>query len=107
MCTVRRVIATVGSFCAVTACAVEQPRGPTVMALPKQGTSLAVFQQQDQQCRNYAAATIGHVQPGQAGTHPATGNDHDPQTRYNIAYTRHVLARQHCADPATSRLWLL
>jgi hypothetical protein len=131
MCTVRRgldVMVTLGSLCAVTACAVQQPRGPTVMALPKEGTSLAVFQQQDQQCRNYAAATISHVQPGQAGTHSAIGNsatvlgapadsetgaaagnadvgtgagagtalgandavanDHDPQTRYNIAYTQ-------------------
>jgi uncharacterized protein YcfJ len=68
---VRRAIGTLGSLYAVTACAVQQPQGPTVMALPKQGTSLAVFQQQDQQCRNYAAGTIGYVQPGQAGTHAA------------------------------------
>jgi uncharacterized protein YcfJ len=74
MCTVPRVIGTLGSLCAVTACAVQQPRGPTVMALPKQGTSLAVFQQQDQECRNYGAATIGYVQPGQAGTHAAVGS---------------------------------
>jgi hypothetical protein len=74
MCSGPGVIAALGSLCAVTACAVPQPRGPTVMALPKPGTSLAVFQQEDQQCRYYAGATIGHAQAGQAGTHPGGGN---------------------------------
>jgi hypothetical protein len=44
------------------------------MALPPQGKSLTVFQQDDQQCRNYAAAAIGYVQPGQAGTQALVGN---------------------------------
>jgi hypothetical protein len=43
------------------------------MALPPQGKSLAVFEEDDQQCRNYAAAAIGYVQPGQAGTQAAIG----------------------------------
>ena len=44
------------------------------MALPSQGKSLATFQQEDAQCRDYAAATIGYLQPGQAGTHAAVGS---------------------------------
>jgi Glycine-zipper domain len=68
------VIATLGCLCVVTGCAVSPPRGPTVMALPKPGMSLALFQQQDQQCRNYAAASIGYTQPGQAGTQAAVGS---------------------------------
>ena len=67
-------VAVVASLCAVTACAVPPPGGPTVMALPPQGKSLAVFQQDDQQCRNHAAAAIGNVEPGQAGTEAAVGS---------------------------------
>ena len=77
MSTICRSPGTVVAFatlCAVTACAVPPPRGPTVMALPPEGKSLAVFQQQDQQCRYHAAAAIGFVQPGQAGTQAAVGS---------------------------------
>ena len=69
-----RTIAVFASLCAVTACTVPPPRGPTVMALPPQGKSLTVFQQDDQQCRNHAAAAIGFVEPGQAGTQAAVGS---------------------------------
>lgn len=44
------------------------------MALPAEGKSLAVFEQEDQQCRNHAAAAIGFVQPGQADTQVAVGS---------------------------------
>jgi hypothetical protein len=44
------------------------------MALPSQGKSLGVFQQEDGECRNYATAAIGHAQPGQAGTHAVAGS---------------------------------
>lgn len=44
------------------------------MALPAEGKNLAVFEQEDQQCRNHAAAAIGFVQPGQAGTQAAVGS---------------------------------
>lgn len=74
ICRSPRTIAVFASLCAVTACAVPSPRGPTVMALPPEGKSLAVFQQEDQQCRNHAAAAIGFVQPGQAGTQAAVGS---------------------------------
>jgi hypothetical protein len=70
-----RTIAVFASLCAVTACAVPPAlRGPTVMALPPQGNSLTVFQQDDQQCRSHAAAGIGYVQPGQASTQAAVGS---------------------------------
>lgn len=69
-----KLIAVLGSAGAVAACAVAPPRGPTVMALPSQGKTLATFQQEDGQCRNYAAATIGYLQPGQAGTGAAVGS---------------------------------
>jgi hypothetical protein len=74
ICRSPRTIAVFASLCAVTACAVPPPRGPTVMALPPEGKSLAVFQQEDQQCRNHGAAAIGFVQPGQAGTQAAVGS---------------------------------
>jgi hypothetical protein len=64
----------IASLCAVGACAVPPPRGPTVMALPPQGKSLAVFQQEDARCRYYAAAAVGFVQPGQAGGQAAVGS---------------------------------
>ena len=88
-----RTIAVFASLCAVTACNVPPPRGPTVMALPPQGKSLTVFQQDDQQCRNHAAAAIGYVEPGRAGTQAVGANNaaasgFDLQTRYNISYTQ-------------------
>jgi hypothetical protein len=43
------------------------------MGLPPQGKSLTVFQQDDQQCRDHAAAAIGYVQPGLAGTQAVVG----------------------------------
>ncbi len=74
MCSGVKLMAALGSACAVAACAVAPPRGPTVMALPPQGKNLAMFQQEDGQCRNYAAATIGYLQPGQAGTPAVVGS---------------------------------
>jgi hypothetical protein len=49
-----KMIAALTSLCVVSACAVLELRGPTVMALPKPGTSQAVFEQEHLQCRNYA-----------------------------------------------------
>src|ERR1700757_5176900 len=74
ICRGTRTIGTFVSLCALTACAVPAPLGPTGMALPPSGKSLTTFQQEDQQCRNYAAAEIGYVQPGQAGTQAAVGS---------------------------------
>ena len=69
-----RTITVFASLCAVTACAVPPTSGPTVIALPPQGKSPAVFQQEDQQCRIHAAAVIGFIQPGQAATQAAVGS---------------------------------
>jgi hypothetical protein len=68
------LIAVLGGASAVAACAVAPPSGPTVMALPSQGKSLDAFQREDAQCRNYAAAAIGPLQPAQAGTRAAVGS---------------------------------
>ena len=57
----------------LTACTVPPPSGPTVMAIPPAGKNLAVFQQEDGQCRNYAAATIGALPPGQVPPLAAVG----------------------------------
>lgn len=104
---VRDAVAVLGCLCAVAACAVAPPTGPTVMGLPPQGKSLAVFQQEDAQCRYYAAARIGNAQPGPAGapaaigsaavgtaggtaagTNNAADSGYDLQTSYNIAYAQ-------------------
>ena len=69
-----KLIAVLGGACTVAACAVAPPSGPTVMALPSQGKDLAAFQQEDGQCRSYAAATIGDRQPGQAATQTTVGS---------------------------------
>jgi peptidoglycan hydrolase-like protein with peptidoglycan-binding domain len=47
-------------------CAVPPPTGPSVMALPAQGKTLAEFQQDDLTCRNYASARISNLSPAQA-----------------------------------------
>ena len=39
-----------------------------------QGKDLAAFQQENGQCRNYAAATIGDLRPGQAATQTTVGS---------------------------------
>ena len=43
------------------------------MAIPRAGKNLAVFQQEDGQCRNYAAATIGASPPRQVPPLAAVG----------------------------------
>jgi hypothetical protein len=78
-------IAVLGGALAITACAVVPPTGPTVVALPPRGKSLAAFQQEDAGCRNYAGATIGASN--------AAASEHDPQAHYNVAYTQCMYAR--------------
>jgi hypothetical protein len=74
MCHGAKLIAVLGGVCAVAACAAAPPSGPTVMALPSQGKGLAAFQQEDGQCRDYAAATIGDLQPGRAAAQTTVGS---------------------------------
>ena len=67
-------LATVACSGALCGCAVAPPTGPSVMALPPTGKSLAVFQQDDAQCRNYASSSIGHAELGPAATQAAVGS---------------------------------
>ena len=59
---------------AMAGCAVVPPSGPTVMALPGQGKSFPVFQQDDYSCRGYAQQQTGYQQPGQAANNAAVGS---------------------------------
>jgi hypothetical protein len=95
-----KLIAVFGSASAVAACSAAPPSGPTVMALPSHGKSLDAFQQDDGQCRAYAAAALGPHQPAQAGARAAAvdgtnvaASEYDLQTRYNVAYTQCMYSR--------------
>jgi hypothetical protein len=50
---------------ALAGCAQPGPTEPTVVAMPKPGESLALFEQHDTTCRQYAAAQTGGQTPGQ------------------------------------------
>ena len=68
----------VGSLAATIAftlpgCATQRATGPTVVALPKQGESLEVFQQHDMTCRQYATTHSGGKTPQQAAARNAVG----------------------------------
>lgn len=52
----------------VAGCAVAPPIGPTVMALPAQGKTLAQFQHDDGSCRSYASLQTGGMSPAQAAS---------------------------------------
>jgi hypothetical protein len=69
-----KLIAVLGCVSAVAACEEVPPSGPTVMALPSAGKNLTTFEQEDGQCRTQAAAKIGNVSPGKAGTQAAVGS---------------------------------
>jgi hypothetical protein len=78
-------LAALGGTFAIAACAVVQPTGPTVTALPAHGKNLAAFQQDDAECRNYAGVAIGPSK--------AVVSEYNLQTRYNIAYTQCMYSR--------------
>lgn len=59
---------------ALGACAVPPPAGPSVLAVPPPGKSLAQFQNEDATCRTYAQARIGPTSPGQAATGSQVGS---------------------------------
>jgi hypothetical protein len=71
---VAKLMTVIGCVGTVAACSAAPPSGPTVMALPSPGKDIATFQQEDGQCRNYAATTVGYLQPGQAATDAAVGS---------------------------------
>jgi hypothetical protein len=127
MCRCTKLIGALGGVALVTACTMPPPSGPTVMAIPPPGKNLAVFRQEDGQCRSYAAATIGALPPGQATspTSNATAEDvgatidgapgyvgnvaagatyaassvYDVQTRYDIAYTQCIYSSGNAVLP--------
>lgn len=56
------------------ACAVGPATAPSVMALPKEGENLAVFQAEDDACRAYAAGSPGGAAAVQQGNNAAVGS---------------------------------
>ncbi len=68
------LMAVLSCVSAVAACAEVPPSGPTGIALPPAGKNLTTFEQEDGQCRAQAAASIGNVSSGQAGTQAAVGS---------------------------------
>jgi hypothetical protein len=69
-------VASVGllSVLALSACAVEPPQGPSVMALPAQGKSFEAFQQDDGICRGFATQQTGGASAAQAANGSAVGS---------------------------------
>jgi hypothetical protein len=61
------VLAGLGVALTLSACT-TLPDGPSVMALPGSGKSLAMFQDDDAACRDYALTAIGGKTPQQAAT---------------------------------------
>ncbi|HVX78147.1 MAG TPA: glycine zipper family protein [Bradyrhizobium sp.] len=57
----------------LAACVTQDPASPTVMALPTQGENLALFQQHDTTCRQYASAQTGGRTPSQAAAKSGIG----------------------------------
>jgi Glycine-zipper domain len=70
---VSRTIAFAGTL-ALAACAVQPPAGPSVMALPAQGKSFEIFQQDDAACRQFASQQIGYGSPAQAANESAVNS---------------------------------
>jgi len=53
----KRVILSAALISVLAAC-VSAPTGPTVAVMPRQGKPFEVFQQEDQQCREFAANAV-------------------------------------------------
>jgi outer membrane lipoprotein SlyB len=63
-----------GAVLALGACTVAPPTGPSILALPPEGKSLAQFQQEDVSCRDYAQAALGPVSPQQGAIQSGVGS---------------------------------
>ncbi len=61
------------ALCALSACAVPPPSGPTVAAMPGQGKTYEQFQADDGLCRQSASAMSGGPGAAQAATNNAVG----------------------------------
>ncbi len=79
----------------LTACAVVPPSGPTVPVLPPEGKNLGRFQQEDANCRNYAASQIGSA----IGANTARVSSYALQRRYNVAYVQCMAASGNRLQP--------
>lgn len=53
----KQVIFTIAMTCSLAAC-VSAPTGPTIAIMPREGKPFDVFQQDDQQCREFAANAV-------------------------------------------------
>ena len=87
----------------LTACAVVPPSGPTVLVLPPEvlppeGKNLGRFQQEDANCRNYAASQIGSA----TGANTARVSSYALQRRYNVAYVQCMAASGNRLRPPTA-----
>ena len=71
-----RAISALGvvSVLALSACAVTPPQGPSVMALPAQGKSFELFQQDDASCRGFATQRTGGASPVEAANNSTIGS---------------------------------
>ncbi len=56
----------------LSACSVQPPMGPTVVAMPAPGMSFDTFQQIDQSCRYYATQASGNGRGAQAAGQSST-----------------------------------
>jgi hypothetical protein len=75
-CEMTRAISALGvaAVLALSACAVAPPQGPSVMALPPQGKSFDLFQQDDGICRGYASQQTGGASAAQAANNSGVGS---------------------------------
>lgn len=65
---------TLASVLALGACAVAPPSGPSVLALPAQGKSFEVFQQDEGVCRGFATQQTGGANGAKAASNSAIGS---------------------------------
>ena len=92
----RAILGLAGAF-GLTACATAvPPSGPTVLVLPPEGKSLGRFQQEDANCRNYAASQIGSA----IGANTARISGYALQRRDDVAYVQCMAASGNRLQPS-------
>ena len=72
----------------LTACA-ALPTGPQVLVVPRAGTSLEVFQQDDRECQDYAGRQLP------TGAQARAVSAAMLQWRYDLAYVQCMYAKGH------------
>jgi hypothetical protein len=91
-----RAILGLATALGLTACAVVPPSGPTVLVLPPEGKDLGRFQQEDANCRNYAASRIDSA----IGANTARISGYALQRRYDVAYVQCMAASGNRLQPS-------